>query len=92
MAAAACSNMPLGCSEQWADMLLEEEALPPQRTAAAKDLQTTQSAAQRNAASLSRAKPSAAPAPAKSPAPNPNRQRPQDVVRDAMKVWGEMNR
>lgn len=63
-----------------------------QRTAAAKDLQTTQSAAQRNAASLSRAKPSAAPAPAKSSAPNPNRQRPQDVVRDAMKVWGEMNR
>lgn len=63
-----------------------------QRTAAAKDLQTTQSAAQRNAASLSRAKSPAASAPAKSPAPNPNRQRPQDVVRDAMKVWGEMNR
>ena len=63
-----------------------------QRTAAAKDLQTTQSAAQRNAASLSRAKSPAAPASAKPSAPNPNRQRPQDVVRDAMKVWGEMNR
>jgi hypothetical protein len=62
-----------------------------QRTAAAKDLQTTQSAAQRNAASLSRAKPSAAPAPAK-PAATGTRPRPQDVVKDAMQVWREMNR
>ena len=63
-----------------------------QRTAAAKDLQTTQSAAHRNAASLSRAKPPAASPSAKS-SPSPStRPRPQDVVRDAMKVWSEMNR
>jgi hypothetical protein len=62
-----------------------------QRTAAAKDLQTTQSAAQRNAASLSRANRPAASAPAKSSAPS-TRPRPQDVVSDAMKVWREMNR
>lgn len=63
-----------------------------QRTAAARDLQTTQSAAQRNAASLSRAKSPAASAPAKSSPPTAPRQRPQDVVSDAMKVWREMNR
>ena len=63
-----------------------------QRTAAARALQTTQSAAQRNAASLSRAKSPAASAPAKSSPPTAPRQRPQDVVSDAMKVWREMNR
>ena len=63
-----------------------------QRTAAAKDLQTTQSAAHRNAASLSRAKPSAASPAAKASPPASSRPRPQDVVRDAMKVWSEMNR
>lgn len=75
--------------------LLAELQKPYQRAATATQaatqrVQTTQAVAQTNARALARAKPTTPPvAPHKKAAPP--RQRPQDVVKDAMSVWREMN-
>ena len=75
--------------------LLADLQKPYQRAATATQaatqrVQTTQAVAQTNARALARAKPTNTPvAPQKKAAPP--RQRPQDVVKDAMSVWREMN-
>lgn len=62
-----------------------------QRTAAARQLQTTQTAAKTNAAALSRAKPAPTPArPSRSP-DNGQFVKP-DIVGDSMKAWADMTR
>ena len=75
--------------------ILTQLQKPYQRAAqatqtATQRVQTTQAVAQTNARALARAKPTTPPvAPQKKAAPP--RQRPQDVVKDAMSVWREMN-
>jgi vacuolar-type H+-ATPase subunit H len=75
--------------------LLADLQKPYQRAATATQaatqrVQTTQAVAQTNARALARAKPTTPPVAPKKTAPP--RQRPQDVVKDAMAVWRDMNR